>query len=121
MAERFQDLRVWQAAMDLAVDLAALVDKFPREMRWLAQQLMRSSESTPSNIAEGFERLLDGDFARFLRMAKASMGETESHLVYACRRRLITDDEYSKVAGECMDVKRMLSRLITHLISKNHP
>lgn len=117
MAQRFQDLRVWQAAMDLA----ALTEKLPRDIRWLAQQLMRSSESVPSNIAEGFERRLDGDFARFLRVAKASMGAAESHLVYACCRGLISNEKYGRFAKVCARVKGMLSGLISHPVSRNQP
>lgn len=59
-------------------------------------------------------------FARFLRMAKASMGETESHLIYAERLGLLSDKEQDRFLEACMDVKRMLSRLITHLVTRNH-
>jgi four helix bundle protein len=118
MAQTFQELDVWQISMDLAVDIADLVEKFHRDYRWLAQQMMRSSESSPSNIAEGFERQLDGDFGRFLRIAKASMGETESHLVYALRRRLITVEEHTTFADRCLHVKKMLNSLASYLRRK---
>lgn len=119
MAQTSQDLKVWQVSMDLAVDIGDLVEKFPHDYRWLAQQMMRSSESSPSNIAEGFERQLDGDFARFLRIAKASMGETESHLVYAHRRRLIVTEEHEVFTERCLHVKKMLNSLISYLRKKS--
>ncbi|HET6455745.1 MAG TPA: four helix bundle protein [Armatimonadota bacterium] len=118
MAESFQELEVWRVSMDLAVDIADLVEQFHHDYRWLAQQMMRSSESGPSNIAEGFERQLDGDFGRFLRIAKASTGETESHLVYALRRRLITNEEQKEFADRCIHVKKMLNSLGSYLRKK---
>lgn len=118
MARSFQDLRVWQAAMDLAVDLAAPTERFPRHCQWLAHQIKSSSESGPSNIAEGFERRLNGDSAKFLRIAKASIGETESHLTYAWRMRLINDEEHSRFAEARTCVEKMLDQLISHLLSR---
>ncbi|MCX6376855.1 MAG: four helix bundle protein [Armatimonadetes bacterium] len=115
MAETFEELDVWQVSMAVAVDLADLVEKFSHSYRWLAQQIMRSSESVPSNITEGFERRMDGDFARFLGIAKGSAGETHSHLVYALRRRLVTQEEHDRFVSECIRVRKMLSRLIAYL------
>lgn len=115
MAETFQELEVWNAAMDLAVEITDLALGLPGDFRWLGQQIMRSAESGPSNIAEGFERRTDGDFARFLRIAKASIGETESHLAYAVRRRIIAQEQHDRFAPECVRVKKMLNRLIAYL------
>jgi four helix bundle protein len=119
VADNFEELEVWQVSMDLAVAIPDLALKFPSEFRWLARQVMDSSESVPSNIAEGFERRLNGDFVRFLRIAKASLGETVSHLVYARRRRLIPADDYDRSAEQCLRVKKMLASLIAYLVK--HP
>ena len=119
MADNFEELEVWQVSMDLAVAIPDLALKFPPEFRWLARQVMDSSESVPSNIAEGFERRLNGDFVRFLRIAKASLGETVSHLVYAKRRRLVTPGDYDEYAQHCLRVKKMLASLIAYLVK--HP
>jgi len=63
---------------------------------------------------------MDGDFARFLCIAKASIGETENHLVYARRLSLITDDEHDRFAAECTRVKKMLNRLIAYLRKRSN-
>ena len=118
MAESFEQLEVWQVAMDLAVGLPDVALRFPQDYRWLARQIMDSSESVPSNIAEGFERRLNGDFVRFLRIAKSSLGETESHLTYAHRRRLITEEEHSAFSNQALRVRQMLSRLISYLTKR---
>ncbi len=118
MADTFQDLDVWQVSMDLAVAVPDIVSEFPRDFRWLTLQVMDSSESVPSNIAEGFERRLNGDFVRFLRIAKASLGETDSHMIYACRRKLMTKEQYEAYAMESLRVRQMLSKLISYLVRK---
>jgi len=121
MADSFEDLEVWQVSMDLAVRVPDHVLGLPREFRWLALQIMDSSESVPSNIAEGFERRLNGDFMRFLRIAKASLGETDSHLVYARRRRLLTDEAYESLREDSLRIRKMLSRFIAYLSKYESP
>ena len=118
MADNFEELEVWQVSMDLAVEIPDLALKFPAGFRWLAQQIMDSSESVPSNIAEGFERRLNGDFVRFLRIAKASLGETTSHLIYANRRGLISAEEHIRFNEHSLRVKKMLARLIAYLVKQ---
>lgn len=104
--------------MDLAVAVPDLDNEFPRDYRWLASQMMRSSESVPSNIAEGFERRLNGDFVRVQRIAKASLGETDSHMIYALRRGLVDKEQHDKYAAEALRVRKMLSRLIAYLTKR---
>jgi four helix bundle protein len=74
--ERFEELRVWQEARALA---NALYDA-TEELRDFAfrDQLRRAAISTMNNIAEGFERRTDADFAHFLDIAKGSSGEARS-------------------------------------------
>ena len=50
----FQDLRIWQEAMDLTVEIYRVTGGFPRnETYGLASQMRRAAVSVPSNIAEG--------------------------------------------------------------------
>ena len=53
----YQDLKVWQKAMDLVVVCYDLTRRFPKnETYGHANQLQRSAVSVPSNIAEGHGR-----------------------------------------------------------------
>jgi hypothetical protein len=57
----FRDLRVWQAGMDLVIEVYGLTKGFPREkMYGLTSQLRRAAISVPSNIAEGHARVEQG-------------------------------------------------------------
>lgn len=108
--------------MDLAVEVPDVVLQFPGQFRWLAQQMMKSAESVPSNIAEGFERQSNGDFVRFLRIAKASLGELDNHLIYARRRDLIGEQEHDRLAQQSLRVRKMLSKLTSYLLkAKSKP
>ena len=76
---RFEDLPVWNAAVDLKLDIDELCEQrcIARRRNWI-DQIDRASLSISNNIAEGFERGSDADFANFLRIAKGSCGEVRS-------------------------------------------
>ena len=84
MANRFEDLLIWQKARDLTrlvYDLTK-VDAFSRDFG-LRDQIRKAAISVMSNIAEGFERDSDAQFAHFLTIAKGSCGEVRSQLYVA--------------------------------------
>lgn len=84
--ERFEDLPVWQAAIELAVRVYDLTrDKFFDQPGDLRGQLRRASLSVSNNIAEGFERGSTAELLAFLYIARGSCGETRSMLLFTER------------------------------------
>ncbi len=84
--ERFEDLPVWKAAIDLAVRIYALTkDKFFSRPGDLRNQLRRASLSISNNIAEGFERGTTAGLLAFLYIARGSAGEVRSMLLFTER------------------------------------
>ena len=79
----FEDLEVWKRASRLAVEVCAAVHSM--KMFSLKNQIERSAISVPSHIAEGAERDSDGDFMRFLRIAKGSCAELRTQLYIVAR------------------------------------
>ncbi len=76
---RFEQLPVWEAAIDLAVrtyDLTAAAE-FRRRYS-LRDQIERAAVSVSNNIAEGFDRGTNPDLIHFLYIAKGSAGEVRS-------------------------------------------
>lgn len=76
LAERFEDLRIWQQSR-------LLVAEVYRDLRGCGDhgfrdQIQRAALSVMNNIAEGFERRTRRDFAHFLDLAKGSAGEVRS-------------------------------------------
>ncbi len=84
--ERFEDLPVWQAAIDLAKRVYDLTrDRFFAQSGDLSGQLRRASLSVSNNIAEGFERGSTAELLAFLYIARGSCGETRSMLLFTER------------------------------------
>ena len=79
---RFEDLVAWQLAHQLSLEIFAATETGPvsRDFRF-REQVRDSAASAGRNIAEGFGRFSPGDFARFLRYARASLMETRNSLI----------------------------------------
>ena len=78
---RYSDLVAWQLAHELKLKVYALVDRTPaREDRRFCDQIKDAAASAPRNLAEGFGCYRHPEFARYTRIAKASLIETHQHL-----------------------------------------
>jgi len=94
IAERFEDLICWQ----LAVSVRRLVFQMTESGRVttdfkFCDQIRNSARSTPSNIAEGFRRFDPPEFAHFMKMAMASLTETQDHLLHGRDQKYFSDDK----------------------------
>ncbi|MFO1003196.1 MAG: four helix bundle protein [Planctomycetaceae bacterium] len=79
--ERFEDLPVWKAAAELAVQIFAWSSHpWFRGKGDLANQLQRAALSVSNNIAEGFERGSTNELLQFIYIARGSAGEVRSML-----------------------------------------
>jgi len=77
--KRFEDLPVWQDAIELAVLIFDLTSRPPfRRYRGLKDQLERAGVSISNNIAEGFERGTTQETLTFLYISRGSSGEVRS-------------------------------------------
>jgi four helix bundle protein len=74
--ESFEDLRIWQDARELVKHIYS--DFKGNRDYGFCDQIQRAGVSIMNNIAEGFERHSDTEFARFLNIAKGSAGEVRS-------------------------------------------
>ncbi|HSP94809.1 MAG TPA: four helix bundle protein [Thermoanaerobaculia bacterium] len=112
----YRDLRVWQKAVDLAVDSYRLSRRLPHsEIYGLSSQIQRSATSIPANIAEGHGRKHLGDYLHHLSMANGSLMELETHLMIAARLMFLNSDDLKPVFLQTADVGRMLNGLISKL------
>jgi four helix bundle protein len=79
--ERFEQLPVWQASIELARRVYQLTRRPPlRRERSLSDQVQRAAVSVSNNIAEGFERGTTQELLTFLYIARGSAGEVRSML-----------------------------------------
>jgi four helix bundle protein len=107
--QKFEDLIAWQKARILTKEiyLATRSGAFSRDFG-LSNQIQRSSVSTMSNIAEGFERNGSREFHQFLSTAKASCAETRSHLYVALD---LPDQEFQRLQSMAEEVGRIVGGL----------
>ncbi|HEX8633259.1 MAG TPA: four helix bundle protein [Pyrinomonadaceae bacterium] len=78
---RFEELPVWQAAIELGVRIYAFTsgDRFKGQYG-LRDQLERAAVSVSNNIAEGYERGTTQELLTFIYIARGSAGEVRSML-----------------------------------------
>jgi four helix bundle protein len=88
-----RELRVWQTAMDLAMEVFQLSKTFPAEERYsLTDQIRRSSRSVAANISEAWrKRRYEAAFVSKLNDAEGEAAETQTHLEVARRCGYLTD------------------------------
>lgn len=111
--KKFEDLLVWQKAVDLTVDIYAsleLVNDFG-----FKNQIQRASMSISNNLAEGFERGSDRDFKRFLFIAQGSCSEVKSMLYVGVRLNYLKNDIYIQLNQRVTEIGKMLFGLSNSL------
>ena len=87
---RFQDLEIWQMAIDIAEKLLDIADMLEdKKLYRFAEQLRGAGMSMSNNIAEGSGSNSDKEFANFLNIARRSTFENANILILLRRRNLI--------------------------------
>ncbi|HEX6748203.1 MAG TPA: four helix bundle protein [Longimicrobium sp.] len=109
---RFEDLKAWQKAKQLCVDIYRVTGsgRFARDFG-LRDQIQRASVSVMSNIAEGFERNSKPEFARFITFARGSAGEVRSQLYLARDLEYVGEKDFGALLEKCSEITRMLVSL----------
>ncbi len=109
MVQSYRDLIVWQKAMELAVEVFAITNAFPKEQRYvLTSQIQRSAFSIPSNIAEGRSRHSRNDFIYHLNIARGSLAELETQLLIAQRLNYLDPASLTSLLDQSEEITRML-------------
>lgn len=112
-----EKLIVWQRALAFAERIhQTVIQALPPEEKWvMANQLRRSAQSIPANIAEGYGRFYYQETIRFCYLARGSLEETYSHLCLALRLQYLVQEEYVALEKEIEDLRKMLSGYIAFL------
>jgi four helix bundle protein len=115
-ARHFTELVCWQLARDLKIALYSFTERpqVRRDFKFY-EQVRDAAASAPRNIAEGFGRRTHADFARFLDVARASLGECQNHLHDAVDRGYLTAvdfDELNQLANRACGAVAALQRYL---------
>jgi four helix bundle protein len=109
----YRDLRVWVEAMDLAAKCYALTKSYPRdELFGMVSQIRRSAASVPANIAEGYGRGQTGNYVQFLKTARGSLKELETHLLLSAKVELVAVGAVDPLLAQADEIGKMLRGLI---------
>jgi four helix bundle protein len=115
----FEDMPVWQKAMNLAEEVFAITESLPRKEDYgLTSQIRSSALSVAANIAEGFGRHHTKDKLNFYYASRGSLAETKSHLIYGYKVHNFSHAEFTRLSQLIKNIWEELNRLIASLRSK---
>ncbi|HEX7319361.1 MAG TPA: four helix bundle protein [bacterium] len=114
--KKFEDLKVWQLANKLSLEVSQLVKTFPGNEKYdLASQMHRSARSVPSEISEGFYRFHFNDKLTFYERARASLGELRNHFGDALAHKYIDIKQHRHFKIKMQEIGYLLNRMMTNV------
>ena len=114
----YQQLRVWQDAIDLYVLSWRVFRRFPFEWKRVASQAIASSDSVHRNIAEGYCRRSLREFLQLLNTCLGSLGESGSGF-QACRKaEQIAEEDFKALNDLAFKLENGLLKLVESLERK---
>jgi four helix bundle protein len=116
--ERFEDIQAWQKARELVREIyqACTEGRLSRDFG-LKDQICRAAVSTMSNIAEGFARHSDRDFAHFLDIARGSVMEVKSLLYVALDVDYLEKNRFERLYKLADETAAFIGRFTSYLRS----
>lgn len=114
--KKLEDIQVWQKAREVTrmIYEATANGSFAKDFG-LRNQIQRASVSIMANIAEGFGRRSDKEFANFLNMAHGSASEAQSHLYVALDLHYIDRTYFQTISALLDEISRMTLALAQRL------
>ncbi len=110
MKFRFQDLQIWQFAIDLSDELLDIADDLEdRKLFRFAEQLRGAAMSISNNIAEGSGSTSKADFTNFLNYARRSTFEDANILIILNRRKWLSDERLNQLLDKLDKECRMIT------------
>ena len=111
-----RDLKVYQKAFNLAMEIFELSKKFPGEEKYaLISQMRRSSRSVCSSIAEGYrKRLYPAHFVSKCSDADMENTETQVWFDFALACEYVAKEKYLDLVNKSDEVGRMLHHMINN-------
>lgn len=110
MKFKFEDLIIWQKAMEIGEDIDTMSKKFPKNETYnLTTQICRAADSIALNISEGSIGQSNAEFKKFIGYSIHSMAEVVTCLHKAKRRRYISAQEFTKYYEASFNLMNMMT------------
>ena len=114
--QSFTELEVWKKARVLKNEIFELTKTFPPEEKYkLTDQVIRSSRSINSNIAEGHGRFTYKDQLHFCIQARGFLSETYNHFIDALDCNYLTSEQLVYFKNKIDEAERLLNGYIAFL------
>ncbi len=120
--KKFEDIPIWQVSRKFTSNIYKVIntnDKLKKDYS-LCDQLKRATYSIPLNIAEGFERSSNKEFANFINIAKGSAGEVRTILYILLDNIYIDKKNFDSLISEIEIISSQLSKFRTYLVDTFH-
>ncbi|HEY4508696.1 MAG TPA: four helix bundle protein [Candidatus Paceibacterota bacterium] len=112
--EKFEDMQTWQKSKGLAIEIYQCF-KSCRDFSF-RDQIQRATISISNNIAEGFERLGNKEFRKFLYISKGSCGEVRSMLYLSLDFKYISQKDFDRLNFSTTEISKMLAGFIKKMV-----
>ena len=120
MATGLDNLKIYQMAEELEVDVYELLKSFPKEETYgSADQIKRSSSAVSNNIAEGYARHSYAEKVRYMYIAKGEAEETKRNLIRSGKKGFISVEVASTLADRYTSLLKAISGYIGFLKDKS--
>lgn len=114
--QTFEDLRVWQLARKIQIEVFEIVKSFPSEEKFrLKDQMIRSSRSISDNIAEGYGRFHYQENIQYCRQSRGSAYELKNQIITALDCKYIKESDYLNHDKQIVDCIQLINGYIRYL------
>ena len=114
----YQQLRVWQDAIDFYVSCSRVFRTWPYDLRRVASQEIASADSVHRNIAEGYCRRSIREYQQFLNFALGSLGESVSGLIAYHKAGQLQPADFDSLNALAFKLENGLLKLVESLERK---
>ena len=115
----FEELELWKKVREFKKDIRKLSAQFPPEEKFrLTDQIIRSSRSINSLVAEGHGRFTYPDQIHYCIQARGSLTETINHLIDAFDESYITTEQLTIYKQQGKEIERLLNGYLIFLRKK---
>ena len=116
---QLENFDVWILTRNFRKKISVLSKSFPNDEKYrLIDQILRSSRSVTSNIAEGFGRYHYQENIQFCRQARGSLIETLDHLYVALDEEYISPECFSSLKHDLLTCQKLINGYIFFLNKK---
>jgi four helix bundle protein len=114
----YQQLRVWNDAIDYYAETCRVFRGFPYELSRVARQAIASSDSVHRNIAEGYCRRSIHEYLNYLNIALGSLGESVSGLHAYRKAEQLAEEDFENLDSMAYKLENGLLKLVESLEQK---